>query len=831
MEENKLINETTNLEQESNEEESTFNFKTIIAMLILNWQWFVLSLLIRLMAAFVYLRYTHPVYEVTAKLLVKDQENNKSYRGNSMLSNMQDLGFMSNSVGIDNEVEILQSHIIAEQAVKDLKLYVNYKEEGRIKDQLQYKNNPFNIDLDSYHLDKLKNPIDFTISKDDGKYIVSGITYTENGNAAIPFESSFNMVPATISTRCGVITITKNPGYYMTTGRDLKISIVPPKSMAIKFVNSMTVEPTSKTTSIALITLHDVDPDRAIDYLNQLVICYNRQANIDKNEVAMKTEGFINARLEKINAELGNTESSLENYKKRNNVTELKLDATSPFAATTDYPSLLSYANTQIQLLDYLTEYVNAPSNKMQVIPSNVGLKDEASSNLINKYNEAVLERNRLLRSASESSPTVATYTNTINELSSSIRAALTQARRGMDIERQGIEKQYNMYAGKIQSTPEQERILTQIGRQQDVKSGLYIMLLQKREENSISLAATADKGKLIDTPQYMGKVSPKGSLVWLIALVLGFAIPFLIIYVIQLFKYKIEGHEDGVKLTKIPVLADIAIARNVGDNNASIVVHENQNSQMEEVFRALRTNLQFVMQKNENVIMFTSSTSGEGKTFTASNLSISFALLGKKVVLVGLDIRKPRLSQLFGIHDHGKGITTFLCDDNATKEDLLSQVFNSGVNKNLDILPAGPIPPNPAELLARPNLEKAIGILKEKYDYVILDTAPVGLVSDTLLIGRASNATIYICRADYTPKASFALINSLKDENKLPNINIVLNGIDMTKKKYGYYYGYGKYGKYSYHSKHVSYGSYGYGYGNYEKVYGQDEQDNSSKK
>ena len=342
-------------------------------------------------------------------------------------------------------------------------------------------------------------------------------------------------------------------------------------------------------------------------------------------------------------------------------------------------------------------------------------------------------------------------------------------------------------------------------------------MLLEKREENSISLAATADKGKLIEAPQFAGKVSPKGSIIMLIALLLGVAIPSVIIYIINFFRYRIEGHEDVAKLTKLPIIADIVMASESAKTKADIVVHENQNNQMEEIFRSMRTNIQFMLKENENIIMFTSSTSGEGKTFTAANLSVSFALLGKKVLLVGLDIRKPRLAELFEINNHHNGITPLLTMEEPTWEDIEEQTLPSGINDNLSLLMAGPIPPNPSELVSRPSLSKIFDILKQHYDYVLIDTAPVGLVTDTLQVGKYCNISIYMCRADYTPKASFNLINSLAEEGKLPNMCIGINGIDLSMKKHSYYYGYGKYGKYGRYSHYGHYGKGGYGsYGRY---------------
>ena len=543
--------------------------------------------------------------------------------------------------------------------------------------------------------------------------------------------------------------------------------------------------------------------------------------------------------MEKINAELGKTEGELQNYKQRNGMVELKMNASNSVTNQNASEQKLAEMETQIELFNTIAREVESSSrNLSQVIPSNVGLDDESSTALINKYNELVLERNRLLRSASESSPVVEPLTAQIRDLNYNIRRAIASARRNLQIQRDALLTQVDKYTNEVEETPQQERMLTQIGRQQEVKSGLYLMLLQKREENSISLAATADKGKLIDDPQLNGQVSPNSTYIMLIALAIGLAIPVAIILLIQLFRYKIEGHDDVARLTKLPIIADIAIASNSAKSKAGIVVHENQNNQMEEIFRALRTNLQFMLHEGEKVVLFTSSTSGEGKTFTASNLSVSLGLLGKKVILVGLDIRRPRLAEQFGIKDHKHGITNLLVKDNPNAEDVEAQILPSGVNKNLDLLMAGPVPPNPAELIARSSLETIIAILKEKYDYIMIDTAPVGLVTDTLQIGRVANATIYVCRADYTPKASFGMINALAMEEKLPNMAMVLNGVDMSKKKYSYYYGYGKYGKYGRYGygsgysygKYGNYGNYG-SYGNYSNSQYGNKNDHSVKR
>lgn len=815
MEENKNLGSYNVLQEQ--EEKSSFDFKTLYTIFILNWKWFVLSLIICVAAAAIYLRYTTPKYQAYAKFLIMDNDNNGRSSRNSIMSTAN-LGTLTNSMGIDNEIEILKSRSVAQQVVRELKLYVSYQKVGKVKDSPMYKTQPINVDIDPGSLERLKAPISLEITREGSNYNVTGSYYyisqtDPSKNKQYNIEKSFSQLPTSINTRSGIITFTSNSMTPMADGTTLKVQIMSPEAAAYKYIGALSVSQISKTTTITQLSLNDELPLRATDCLRQLVICYNRQSNEDKNEIAIRTEEFINGRLEKINAELGDTEGSLEAYKKRNNMVELSINAQQAVQNQDAYSQRLAEANTQVALLRSISEYMDEPENKYQTLPSNVGLTDQSATDLINKYNDIVLQRNNLLRSASENSPIVTPLTAQLDDLSNSIRRAMSQARRNMEIQRNSVAQQYGKYASQISATPEQERILTQIGRQQDVKSGLYLTLLQKREENSISLAATADKGKLIDEPIILGKISPKSSEIMLSAIVLALAIPALILFLIRLFRYKIEGHDDVEKLTSLPIIADVAIASDSTKTKEGIVVHENQNSQMVEIFRSMRTNLQFMLGEGKKTIMFTSSNSGEGKTFNAANLAMSFALLEKKVIFVGLDIRKPRLADLFGINDHHHGITPLLVKNNPTEEEVKSQIVSSGVNNKLDLLMAGPIPPNPTELVSRDSLDKIFAILKKNYDYVIIDTAPVGLVTDTLHIGRVADITAYVCRADFTPKSDFNIINDLNKENKLPKICIIINGIDMSKKKYGYYYGYHKYGY----------------YGNYNSQYG-DKNDTSVK-
>ncbi|MBR0243944.1 MAG: polysaccharide biosynthesis tyrosine autokinase [Bacteroidaceae bacterium] len=821
---------------------ANFSFQKIFTHVVLNWQWYLLSLVICMSAAYIYLRYAPAIYQVSARMLVKEEEKQTFRSAKQILPNMADFGIMNNSSGFDNELEILQSPVTVHDAVKRLKLYTEYQLDGHIRKQLLYANQPVTVDLDPVSLDTLDyymfegiRSFQVAVTKIEKGYHAD-ISLIYNGKVMKEYSEDLDSLGTSIPTDYGIISFTNNPKYKshqkdrFNNGEKLFITICPPMLVALTYMTRLSVKPTSKETSIASIVVNDENVKRAMDFIKALVLCYNDQANMDKNEIAMKTEEFINQRLEKIDAELGTTENSLENYKRRNSVTQLEADAAQSLQLTAQYAARLADINTQLQLTEYLRQYVDNPDNRYKVIPANIGINDQASTQLITDYNKWAQERNRLLRSANEQAPQVQRLTAMLDELESSIREALVQARHSAELQRSSIQGQYGKYQSRISSTPEQERVLNQIGRQQEVRSGLYLLLLQKREENSISLAATADKGKLIAMPLPQGKVSPRKGRILMTSFLLGLIIPFAILLIRELLRYRIEGRDDVASLTKVPIVADVPVASEKVKTSAGIVVQADRNSQMDEVFRSLRTNVQFMMKENEKIILFTSGISGEGKTFLAANLAVSFALLGKKVILVGCDIRKPALGRLFGTSNSKQGLTNLLRAEHVTAELLHKETCDSGVHPGLDLLLSGPIPPNPTEMLSRANLKTVLDLMSNEYDYIILDTAPIGLVTDTLLIARFANVSCFVCRADYTPKANLELLDSMAQENKLPNACVVLNAVDMSKRKYGYYYGYGRYGKYGRYGNYGKYGNYGH-YGMYADSHYGLKDDNSIKK
>ena len=431
------------------------NFQTIFSALVLNWHWFLLSLIICVCGALIYLRFAEPVYQVSARMLVKNNNDSKKKSASQMLSDVEDLGYLNNSSGIENEVEVLRSRLLLRDVVKDLKLYTEYRREDGLKDVIVYKNQPFSIDLDPEHLDSLdiaylesSQWLKMEVWREGTNYMISGTQKVGAGDP-VPFQHRAKSLPDTIKTRLGTLTMTAVPGKKLEEGQVYIVTISPPMQVATSYLSRLTIKPTTKRTDIALLTLKDNNYRRGVDVLRQLSICYNRQANAEKNAVAMRTEEFINDRMAKIDKELGRTEEEIQQFKQQNAVTSLS-DASQSVQMSNEFSARLSEANSQVQMLDYMREYVNNPSNKYQIIPSNVGVSDGATSSLINNYNQAVQDRNRLLMSASEEAPQVKTLTATIDELQRSIQTALLQARSSADIRRQGIQSQQHKFRNEF---------------------------------------------------------------------------------------------------------------------------------------------------------------------------------------------------------------------------------------------------------------------------------------------------------------------------------------------------------------------------------------------
>lgn len=805
MKENLYENNMNELDEEK------VNYQELLFRYIIHWPWFVASLLVCLIGAWVYLHFQTPVYQVSASIMIKDDKKG----GNSGSADLENLGLggvITSAQSIDNEIEVLRSKTILKEVVNSLELYITYYDEDEFPKREMYKTSPVVVNLTAQEADKLPSAalIDMQLSSDGGLDVNLKVGLNE-------YNKRFDKLPAVFPTNVGTFGFTLRDSLLngQVEGRKdvrhISAVVSQPFGMAKGYQWALTIAPTSKATSVATVSLVNTNIQRGQDFINKLMEMYNRNTNNDKNEVAEKTREFINERIKIIDEELGNTEEKLETFKRNAGLTDISSDAQLAVSGNAEYEKKRVENGTQINLVRDLAKYINNPSNEYEVLPSNIGLTDNGLTTQLERYNELVIERKRLLRTSTENNPMIINLDMSIRAMKANVKTAIDGTLQGLLIVKADLDREASRFSRRISDAPGQERQYVSIARQQEIKAGLYLMLLQKREENAITLAATANNAKIIDEPVAEGgPVSPKPKMIYMIALVLGVGLPVGIIFLIGLTKYKIEGRGDVEKLTRLPIVGDVPLT---AEKTGSIAVFENQNNLMSETFRNVRTNLQFMLKNDQKVILVTSTVSGEGKSFISANLAISLSLLGKKVVIVGLDIRKPGLNKVFNISRKEQGITQYLSNP---EKNLMDFVQPSDVSKSLYILPGGTVPPNPTELLARDGLDKAIETLKKNFDYVILDTAPVGMVTDTLLIGRVADLSVYVCRADYTRKAEFTLVNELAENNKLPNLCTVINGLDLQKKKYGYYYGYGKYGKYYGYGKRYG---YGYGYGEQHKV------------
>lgn len=808
----------TDFNEAKESKEENIDVKELLFKYLIHWPWFVGAVVACLIAAWVYLHISTPVYNISATVLIKDD---KKGGGAGMLSGLESLGLdgmISSSQNIDNEIEVLRSKTIAKEVVEDLGLYISYVDEDEFPSKNMYKTSPVQVSLTPQEADLLDKSMVVKMALQPQGSINVNVKIGDD-----EYQKHFEKLPAVFPTNKGTLAFFQTLDSILPskksskeivgverTVRNITAVINKPLAVAKGYCGSMTIEPTSKTTSVAVISLKNSNVQRGKDFINKLLEMYNINTNNDKNEVAQKTAEFINERISIISKELGSTEKDLESFKRGAGITDLTSDAQIALTGSAEYEKKRVENQTQINLLQDLQKYMQ--NEGYEVLPSNIGLQDVNLAAAINRYNEVLVERKRLLRTSTENNPTIINLDTSISAMKENVQVSLDRVLRGLFITKADLDREASRYSRRISEAPGQEREFVSIARQQEIKAGLYLMLLQKREENAITLAATANNAKIIDDAiADDAPVSPKGKMIYLVALVLGVGIPVGVIYLLELTKFKIEGRSDVEKLTNVPIVGDIPLT---DEKQGAIAVFENQNNLMSETFRNIRTNLQFMLENDKKVILVTSTVSGEGKSFISANLAISLSLLGKKVIIVGLDIRKPGLNKVFNIPRKEVGITQYLANP---EKNLMDLVQPSDVSKNLYILPGGTVPPNPTELLARDGLDKAIETLKKSFDYVILDTAPVGMVTDTLLIGRVADLSVYVCRADYTHKNEYTLINELAENNKLPKLCTVINGLDLKRRKYGYYYGYGKYGKYYGYGKRYGYG-YGYGEQTHDK-------------
>ena len=780
------------------EETSGFDYKAFFIKLLMYWPWILGCVAVFLIGAFFYLKTLTPLYTVNSSVLIKNES-----KGGANGANLEDLGFVSTSTqSFDNELEILRSRTLIKKVVTALDLYVSYSVPGQFRDTELYKQSPVKIWVTPEEADRMSYA---QVKMSFRNQQLHEVLVEHEGQE---WKKTVESLPAVFSTPVGVFTFSAADSAQQTiqpVPEVIQATIVSPNEAAASFRSRLTASPSSKSTTIAQLTITGSQVPRGVDFLNKLVEVYNEEGNNDKNEVAAKTAEFIDERIRIINKELGSTESQLASFKQRAGVVDITADASQAATEQAGYERAYAENEVQISLVNHLKNHILSENSQYEVIPANIGLNNSDLNTVVQNYNQMLIERKRLLRTSHEDNPAVQSLNASIDVMRNSVMGAIQTAEKGLLINRQALQAQTRKYAGKVSDAPVQEKEYLSISRQQEIQANLYLMLLQKREENNITLASTANNARVIDEPLAGGQFFPTPSQTYMIAFVLGLGLPIGVIFILSLLQFKIQTRGDVERLTKLPIVGDIPLT--LGTEEGAIVVHENRNELMEEVFRAVRTNLQYMLQEGQKVILFTSTTSGEGKSFTAANLACSLAFMGKKVIIVGLDIRKPGLNKVFHISHKETGISQYLSDP--THTNLLSLCQISTVSPNLYILPGGAIPPNPTELVARQALEEAVEQMKQHFDYIIIDSAPIGMVTDTQLIARVADLSVYVCRSNYTAKSEFKLINELQQDGKLPHPCVLINGIDMNKRETSSYYGYGKYGRYG----HYGYGKkYGYG-------------------
>ena len=778
-----------NVNQEENSSE--FNLGLILHHFLLNWKLFVISVVVCLCVAAFYIYNSTRVYQVSAKILIQDDEKGSFA---SQMDVLNDFGFQGTTSNVENEIEVINSYSVVRGAVLDAGLYISYSVPKLIGTTPIYKmSSPVNAVIKESDLENLNSSLFISLSVNgDSVYEVSYMY--ENSLEGLEVESENEVVetfPYLLQTVKGDVLLTRNED--VETVSDVNIVIAPLMAAAASYKSSLSIAPISKTASVAFVAANTTVPANGIDFIDALIVSYNNVTNEDKRQVSQDTKDFIQQRIEVINGELTEKERNLANYKKNNQLLSPEIDAPQVLRNKDEYVKKMESMELVMENSKFLIAFVNNPKNDLQMIPSTMGLTSDASlASLITKYNAEVAVRNQLLLTATAENPALKLQTETVRGLQNDIREALKAYDASLAAQYQTLKKITDEYTSRLRMSPDMERSLIEITRERDIKSELYVMLLQKYEETALSLAVTANNLRCIDPAMCSAApVAPRKNMIFAVALFVGLLLPSAFVYLKELLRTKISNPNEVQELTTLPLVATVPIAANVTARSKAIVVRANHNDIMAEAFRTLRTNLQFLMRKTEGkVIMFTSTTSGEGKTFVSANFAVSLAVLGKKVLMMGVDIRRPRLAEVFNINPKAEGITSFLCADEKDVAMLDDFIIPSTEVHNLYLLPAGIVPPNPAELLSGPNLDVALNYLSKKFDYVVMDTAPVGLVTDSLILSRVADAVVYVSRVDYTDKSAFEFLNSLVKEEKLRNVSIVVNGEDMDKRKRGYGYG-----------------------------------------
>jgi len=756
------------------EEEDNINLKDIFSKLLDKWIWFCTSVFLFLLIAFIYTRYTPPVYQVNAKLLVNDDEKGGAVGKQS--GGLMDLGgLLGAKNSVDNEMEILKTRFLMEQVVREMQLNIIYSKKADFVSRELYRP-PFKLVVIN-SVDTIRATKFDILKLPGGKLKIS----TKNFEKELSFNEQFSV------NGVGTMFIVPNQVGVMDGGEYfVTISSIDDRVAAL--MNQLTVAVSNKQVSVVDLGLAYPLPKKGEDILNTLIDKYTNANLNDKNAIADSTYKFIKERLNVIASELGDVENKVEDFKQKNRLADMSEQGKLLVQNTGEFSTELAKAETQVSVLNDLEKYLKSGDKNKRVFPSSLIPSDMVFSNLMGQYNTLLIEREKQLLGVTEGSPFIQNIDNQIEGLRNDILSNIQSNKNSYILTRNKLRNQLNLAEGQISGVPQIEKNYLKLARNQQIKQELYIFLMQKAEETAISKTSNISVAKIIDPPKaQVAPISPKKKVIYSVGLIGGLVFPIIIIFAQGLFNTTISTKDEILAHTSVPVIGEIS--HNSSEDN--LIVANQSRSAISEQFRALRTNLSFYLKtKDEKVILLTSSMSGEGKSFTAINLGNILALAGKKVLLMELDLRKPGLSAKLGV-SNAIGFSNYTIDPEIRIDDIVKPL---SINKNMYIISSGPLPPNPAETLMSEHTAKLMDELKERFDYIIMDAPPVGIITDAQLLSPYANAILYLVRQKVTQKDQLSIVEELSRSGKMKNMGIVVN--DIISKFYGYGYGYGTYGE-----------------------------------